>query len=383
MAKARATCRCETCGKEFEKTAIKQNRRDADSWETWAASYYDECDECREKRIMEEREAVSKAASENAKEIGLPTLIGSEKQVAWAETIRMEGLESLQAKIDQEKELAASGRERHVKRYDDLVEFQKWILTKDEARFWIDNRSCTYDGRVLWEQLRDAFRAEYIPEDIRQEIEKETAQPVIVEPVNKTSSVVCEVSATENEVTVKSLKDQGVIDIVKASGYKWNGSVWHRSIDIISGSSEDRLVEIGNRLLVAGYPVKADPAYHDRIISGDYEPESKRWIIRESDKIRILTGKNEDLEKKARKIYGASKYGKIIVPSSAWEEIMDFARIHDFKISPGAKEAMDAYKASVVTVSPTKGAEAEYHEENTRNILESSRDVLDDLREEE
>ena len=298
MAKAVAICRCATCGEEFEITTVKQNRREADSWEKWASEHFDECTECREKRIQEERETASKAASENAKEIGLPTLIGSEKQVAWAETIRMEGLESLQAKIDQEKELAASGRERHVKRYDDLVEFQKWILTKDEARFWIDNRSCTYDGRVLWEQLRDAFRAEYIPEDIRQEIEKETAQPVIVEPVNKTSSVVCEVSATENEVTVKSLKDQGVIDIVKASGYKWNGSVWHRTIDIISGSSEDRLVEIGNRLLVAGYPVKADPAFHAKIVSGDYEPESKRWIIRENGQIRILTGKDEALEKK-------------------------------------------------------------------------------------
>ena len=62
---------------------------------------------------------------------------------------------------------------------------------------------------------------------------------------------------------------------------------------------------------------------------------------------------------------------------------MDFARIHDFRISPGALEAMDKYKASVVTVSPTKGEEAEYHETDTKAVLESSRDVLDDLREEE
>lgn len=380
MAKAKAICACKTCGQKFEKTTIKRNVSEATSWEEWAQNYYDECDECYRKRIQAEREEESRKAAEDAKSLNLPELKGSEKQVAWAESIRMKGLENLQTKIDQEKELAASGPERHIKKYDNLVKFQKWIMAKDEARFWIDNRNFVNDGAALWIQLRFTFQEEYIPEDVKEEINQVSD---ILEPENKTSTTVCEASATKNEVTVRSAKDQGVIDLVKAQGYKWNGSVWRKEITVTTGSAEDRLIEIGNRLLVAGYPVKVDPKYHDRIISGQYEPESKRWIIREDGQIRILTGKDEDLEIKARKIPGASKYGKITVPASAWQEIEDFARIHDFKISPGAQEVMDAYRASVVTVSPVKGAEAEYHEEDVTSVLDSSRDVLDDLKEED
>lgn len=381
MAKAKAICTCKTCGQKFEKTTIKRNVSEATSWEEWAQNYYDECDDCYRKRIQAEREEESRKAAEDAKSLNLPELKGSEKQVAWAESIRMEAVEKLQARIDYIKELAASGREHHIKMYDEVVKFQKWILTKDEARFWIDVRASVYDGRVLWERLSDTFRAEYIPEDIKEEI-KESVKEVL-EPENKKSNTVCEVRATKTEVTVRSAKDQGVIDLVKAQGYKWNGSAWRKEITVTTGSAEDRLIEIGNRLLVAGYPVKSDPKYHEKIISGTYEPESKRWIIREDGQIRILTGKDEDLEIKARKIPGASKYGKITVPASAWQEIEDFARIHDFKISPGAQEVMDAYRASVVTVSPVKGAEAEYHEEDVTSVLDSSRDVLDDLKEED
>ena len=61
MAKAVAKCTCATCGQEFtyEKTCF--NRRDADSFEEWAAANITECSECREKRLREEQNA------ENAK----------------------------------------------------------------------------------------------------------------------------------------------------------------------------------------------------------------------------------------------------------------------------------------------------------------------------
>lgn len=46
MAKATAICTCIKCNATFKKTAYKANRRDADSWEEWAKSYYDECPDC-------------------------------------------------------------------------------------------------------------------------------------------------------------------------------------------------------------------------------------------------------------------------------------------------------------------------------------------------
>lgn len=54
MAKATARCTCKYCGAEFTKTAIKYNRREADSWEEWAVEHFDECPSCYGKRMREE-----------------------------------------------------------------------------------------------------------------------------------------------------------------------------------------------------------------------------------------------------------------------------------------------------------------------------------------
>lgn len=57
MAIARAICTCEVCGNEFEKTAKKYNRREADSWEKWAATNYTLCPSCYGKQKREEEKA--------------------------------------------------------------------------------------------------------------------------------------------------------------------------------------------------------------------------------------------------------------------------------------------------------------------------------------
>ena len=54
MAKATAHCRCEICGSEFEKTATKANRRDADSWVEWAEENYTVCPSCWGKQKQQE-----------------------------------------------------------------------------------------------------------------------------------------------------------------------------------------------------------------------------------------------------------------------------------------------------------------------------------------
>nr|DAF02427.1 MAG TPA: pepsin inhibitor [Caudoviricetes sp.] len=50
MAKAVAKCRCKICGKDFEATAVRCNRADADSWEKWAASHFSQCPKCYKER---------------------------------------------------------------------------------------------------------------------------------------------------------------------------------------------------------------------------------------------------------------------------------------------------------------------------------------------
>ena len=46
MAKATVVCTCKKCGKEFTRTSMCSNRREADNWESWASSHYDVCPEC-------------------------------------------------------------------------------------------------------------------------------------------------------------------------------------------------------------------------------------------------------------------------------------------------------------------------------------------------
>ena len=54
MSKAVALCKCKVCGAEFEKSAIKRNRSEADNWEKWAVTYFDECPVCYKDRARAE-----------------------------------------------------------------------------------------------------------------------------------------------------------------------------------------------------------------------------------------------------------------------------------------------------------------------------------------
>ena len=53
------------------------------------------CPECRERARQQERDIANKKAAEAATEMGLPKLTGTEKQVAWATTIRNDLINSV------------------------------------------------------------------------------------------------------------------------------------------------------------------------------------------------------------------------------------------------------------------------------------------------
>ena len=54
MAKATAKCTCKTCGATFTMTKNCFKRSEADSWEEWAVSHYDECTDCWKARKSKE-----------------------------------------------------------------------------------------------------------------------------------------------------------------------------------------------------------------------------------------------------------------------------------------------------------------------------------------
>lgn len=146
MAKATATCTCKTCGKEFEVSAIKYNRREADSWAVWASDHYIECDDCYKARLAKERDAENTRAAEAAISSGLRDLEGSDKQVAWATTIRQKALQKVAD--DCEMSIAVLIARAPVVR---------WASNQTDARWWIDHRdglgkdSVAAICNVLWE----------------------------------------------------------------------------------------------------------------------------------------------------------------------------------------------------------------------------------------
>ena len=81
-----------SCGHEGRINIIgptKDRQRKAD----WYFSNV--CPECYKKYLKEERENKNKEAAEKSAEMELPKLIGTEKQVAWANSIRIEKINAL------------------------------------------------------------------------------------------------------------------------------------------------------------------------------------------------------------------------------------------------------------------------------------------------
>ncbi|MFD1674104.1 hypothetical protein [Alicyclobacillus fodiniaquatilis] len=61
------------------------------------------CPDCYKEEVTKKREVERLQATEKAQTQNLPELVGSEKQVAWAQTIRMKSLESVEKYMENRK----------------------------------------------------------------------------------------------------------------------------------------------------------------------------------------------------------------------------------------------------------------------------------------
>ena len=312
------------------------------------------------------------ADKKDAAEFGLPELEGTERQVAWALGLRNCDVRTFR-KMEQE------ATERHPGPDPRAV---KWILEQTKASYWIDRRDW-FPEAMIKDALKEMERERKALDPVRIQAEAER----LLVPENQTHKVVCNIKLGSDSVIMSSDYDPEAVKIVKSLGYRWNGSTWTRKLNsITTGKPEDRLVELGNKLIVAGFPVRVDPEYHERILAGEYEPEHRRWILFDTEK-NNFTIRFEDgygVENAARRITGANKYKfPVYAPLSSYDEVEEFADKYDFRFSPGAVQAIETYKASINVVNPVAGADAEYHEKDFGDVLNSSRDVLDDLKEED
>jgi hypothetical protein len=113
------------------------------------------CYECYKARQAEKHAAESNAAAEAAQSSGLPALSGSEKQIAWAETIRATAAQSLGAL----RPMIAAAPEAHRKTADIALGIIDATLARTSAHDWIESRAIRYDRDWLSSQTKKAMEA--------------------------------------------------------------------------------------------------------------------------------------------------------------------------------------------------------------------------------
>lgn len=130
MAVARVDLICSRCGCEFKHSKKCYNRASADSYEEWAKDAIDLCPDCySEKRKEEMRNAVVEHINTYGLTIinindELDDLQGTDRQITWANKIRLECIENLVTDlplIDKKALIAV-------------------VKSHDTAKWWIENR---------------------------------------------------------------------------------------------------------------------------------------------------------------------------------------------------------------------------------------------------
>lgn len=311
------------------------------------------CSECLEAERKRQFEEQNRKAAEEAKELGLPELTGTEKQVAWANTLRKQWIEKVESEIrtwitDDES------RDEEVRKALKRVVEEHLINTVD-ARWWIDNRNASIH-RFLEEAEKKYLETPQM--QVPKEIEEQAIEEMTIRPSDPTTNLVAEIRVQEDTITAKyPEKDEDFREIVKGLQFTWNNGRWERKLGLLNGSSLDRAAELGVKLLASGFPVRVyDDELQTKIVNADYEPESTRWIVAHEKGVRVIWNrKEEDFYNEAKRLPGAkwiSEKRSMYIPGEAFREIQDFAVRYGFKLTEKAQsvltEATKAFEAAMV-----------------------------------
>lgn len=372
--------------------------------------YFEEkglCSECYKKAKEEQKRKEREEADAKAKDLGFPELEGSEKQVAWANDIRIQLADDANKFLTRcRRNLKRANDPEKLQEAMDLVELYLAELgAETSAHEIIENRR--YVG-VLSDVSISALneihakratpetyecRGELLPRALKKMFgagDEGAAETTILEPTEKESSSLAKVSYHESRVDVSSPKDNKIIHIAKGQGYKWNGGTWSLQINFMTGTAEDRAAEIANLMLNAGISVEVPVGIADKAVSGNFTPRCSRWIFyrrdEDTDAVFLRWDKSDDLYGEAKKISGATWRSGIgmKVPTSSADELEDFAEMYGFQFSEGAQKAIARYREKVMVVAPEAVPEEKQAdpEEKLEEILNSSRDVIEDLKDE-
>ena len=332
------------------------------------------CEECLAIKIAEENEK----AAELAKEMELVELKGSEKQVAWANTLRNKLIDDFDEFINDKY-----NDEDYKAIAPDVLDYI--LTTTTNASSYIDIRKESVYSLIS--ELKKKANKEAIAE-YKQEKEMEESFKIYPEQVTQPRFV--KISYIDNRIKVAYQKNEDFKRIVKKLRYDYENGAWTRTINVTTGSYIDRMAELGNALLASGFIVLiSNDEAREKARTGDFEEEHLRWVTREdSNTLRVVWKyRDEYLYQKARSLPKSKySYGVILVDACYHEEIEDFANLYDFKFTDLAVKVIEDYKEALknaTKVENIKGITTESTPDELSNILNSSREVLSDLIEED
>jgi len=344
---AKYTVTCEKCGIDItvQLTGPNRDRQWAiDHW-TWI------CDECKELIRKEENEKAAKI-NESA---GLPELKGSDKQIAWAETIRAKKVSELDKSLsDNDLEyLKKRAHRQGIADADKKIDIAiVSIKSKTSASWWIDSRDYNAEMLLLEELKTVKLPEEQIQIEVQKVIEAEVKLEATVRPEHPITETVAEITHTQDTVKISfPERNDQFREIVKFKlDYTWDAPCWTRKMGVTDENIKDRAAEAGYKLLAAGFCIRIiDEDLRQKAISGQYKTECKKWItspLSFPGKLGIWWKKDSgDYYARARRIPGAKWISPSIkVPAEHYEEVLGFAEVHGFQVTPGAQKIIDQAK---------------------------------------
>lgn len=369
------------------------------------------CEECYKKYLEEQRAKANAEALEKAKEMELPELTGTEKQVAWANTLRDKFLEKLSQTIED-----VNGKDKYdsiytyrkifkIKKIEDervikeritdyLYKFQDMFLENTKATYFINNRF-----NILMELIEEAAENVINLEEIKKEKEMklEIIKETTVEPAEVKFDEFVEIVATKENIKLCYEKNETFRSIVTNLNFKWNydEKCWTRKINELTGNYIDRSAEVANKLLNIGFRVAIpEIEIKEKALDGSYEQECNRWILHRRDTTKLAIkwyeGRNNDLYKACKHLKGARwDSGAMVIDVKNFEQIEEFAEMYGFKFTKEARKFVEQYKIQyeeqMSKIEKVNVVEVEDKKEKNglEDILNSSREVLDDLAEED
>ncbi len=354
------------------------------------------CPECHKKERQREKEEAEKVAAEKTVEMDLPALTGTEKQVAWANTIRIDLIESFMKMIENNKNIymyCNSNDERipNVTK-EELIDLIDYIAKEyTSAKFWIDSRtSFEFTAGDILLKLRKQ-ESEKLPEDVAvdQEREKESLTVTAAEK-KKSGVVILDYHPAGTIITAEYVKDDDFRRVIKDKNFRWNPEKyrWEKEITEYTGTMDDRIADTGSTLLAAGFTVQFPNAeIKDKAISANFEIENDRWVKYDTkSEMLAIAWKNrsDTLYESSRKLPGAKwSNGSMKVSIGFYREVEDFAETMRFSISKKAREKIEEYKKKESGFEPVsvsvKNKENISDEERLEKSLKSGGIILKDL----